>query len=394
MTLEGAACTQIDTTAEAQHMQIGQTGIAQQTVTPLIRAKQDSLGDADIGQGGNQPFEKALSAAILGTGKGLQNSHDCFYPISDVLSPAGKLRQTHSHRSPMTMSEIFYTELEHRALVGLSGEGRVAFLQGLVSADVTRANEATSLYGALLTPQGKFLYDFFLQGADEFLTMEVEREGRQDFRQRLARFRLRSKIALADRDDWRVYAAFGADAAAALGLSPERGATLSFDDGVVMVDPRLASAGIRAWLPSAEKFRALGFTRVEPAQWDLHRIGLGLADGRRDLVAEKTILLEAGFDELQGVDWEKGCFMGQEMTARSKYRGQIKKRLMIVAIDGPAPAPGSLIHRGDQEVGEMRSHAGQLGLAVIRLDCLESGGPLSAGDASLTPIRPDWANFS
>ncbi len=273
-----------------------------------------------------------------------------------------------------------YIPLKHRALIAISGEDRRPFLQGLVSADVEQASERRALYGAYLTPQGKYLYDFFLTEHDGVLLLEVEAPGRDDLIKRLSRFRLRSKVALAPKDDWQVYAIIGA---------PEReaGSVAPWEGGLSIMDPRLAAAGQRVWLPAPPDLPQSDFT-----VWNAHRIALGLADGSRDMVPEKTILLEAGFDELQGVDWQKGCFMGQEVTARSKYRGQIKKRLLPVEIDGPAPEAGAILTIDGKEVGEMRSHQGNMGLAVIRLDSLDHGTIL-AGETRLTPKIPGWVKL-
>jgi len=263
-----------------------------------------------------------------------------------------------------------FIALPHRCLLTISGEDRRSFLQGLVSADAEKASSPQ--YGALLTPQGKYLYDFFLAELDGVLLLEVEAAGREDFIKRLSRFRLRSKVTLAAKDDWQVYAILGDGAVTG---------------GFVFTDPRLIEAGRRAWLPAPPDLPQADFS-----DWDVHRIALGLADGSRDMVPEKTILLEAGFDELHGVDWQKGCFMGQEVTARSKYRGQIKKRLLPVEFDGPPPEAGAILTLDGQEAGEMRSHAGRMGLAVIRLDALERG-PLMAGESQLTPKIPAWVKL-
>ncbi len=139
----------------------------------------------------------------------------------------------------------------------------------------------------------------------------------------------------------------------------EPGAARAFGSGIAFVDPRLAALGARCILPreSARSALAAGRSRAKPSSrrtTDL-RLGLGVPDGSRDLVLEKSILLEAGFDELNGVDWQKGCYIGQELTARTKYRGLIKQRLMPVAIDGPAPAPGTIVTADGRDVGEMRS---------------------------------------
>jgi folate-binding protein YgfZ len=120
-------------------------------------------------------------------------------------------------------------------------------------------------------------------------------------------------------------------------------------------------------------------------------------DGSRDLPVEDALLLENGFDELGGVDWKKGCYVGQEVTARMKYRALVRKRLLPVRIDGPAPASGTRIMLGEAEAGEMRSSAGGLGLALLRLAAVEKaaadGLPLVAGDARLVPHKPGWANY-
>jgi folate-binding protein YgfZ len=112
-------------------------------------------------------------------------------------------------------------------------------------------------------------------------------------------------------------------------------------------------------------------------------------DGSRDLPIEKALLLESGFDELNGVDWKKGCYMGQELTARTKYRGLVKKRLFPVRLDGPLPAPGTLIERDGQEVGEIRSGLGDRALAMLRLDSLKGDG-LTAGGTRILPEVPAW----
>ena len=131
------------------------------------------------------------------------------------------------------------------------------------------------------------------------------------------------------------------------------------------------------------------------AAWDEARIRLGLPDGSRDLMVDKSLLLENGFDELNGVDFQKGCYMGQELTARTKYRGLVRKRLMPVTISGPTPEPGAEIRLGDAEAGEMRSACGAVGLAMIRLDQFKASGGvgLTCGPATLAAAKPSWAVF-
>lgn len=290
--------------------------------------------------------------------------------------------------------------LSHRAILTLTGEDRRSFLQGLVSNDVNKAATDTAIYAAMLTPQGKFLHDMFVMEADDVLLLECEAERREDLRKRLSIYRLRAKVALATEDGLAVYALIGEGAAAAVGLPQQAGAAKLWGGGVVCVDPRLAEAGLRAFLPAAGAAAALataGFAAGTIEDYDRLRIGLGLPDGSRDMAVDKAILLENGFDELHGVDWQKGCYMGQELTARTKYRGLIKKRLLPVEIDGPPPAPGTPIMLGDKEAGEMRSSAGNVGLALLRLEILDTlgeGTGLTAGTAGLRPRRPAWVNLA
>ena len=257
--------------------------------------------------------------------------------------------------------------LPSRAVLATEGEDRVAFLQGLVSNDVTEARPGHAVWAALLTPQGKWLADFFIFCNGEQLLLDCERQQAESIRQRLSRFRLRSKVSLRAIDELAVFAAWGG--------APQV-------DAIAAPDPRLPEAGWR--LLSAVP---LPTTALE-ADWDRHRLVLGLPEGSRDLETEKTVLLEAGFDELHGVSWTKGCYMGQELTARTKYRGLVKRRLVPVGIEGPLPAAGTPVLRDGSEVGTMRSGVGQSGLAVLRLEAMQ--GTLTCGGATLTPRIPTW----
>jgi folate-binding protein YgfZ len=258
-------------------------------------------------------------------------------------------------------------QLPDRGVIELCGEDRTTFLQGLVSNDVAQASSGRAVWAALLTPQGKWLADFFILADGERLLLDCERGQLPMLMQRLSRYRLRSKVALRDAEEFHVYVAWDGPLT---------------EHALAAPDPRLAEAGMR--LLSTEP---LPTTALE-VDWDRHRLALGLPDGSRDLEAEKTVLLEAGFDELNGISWTKGCYMGQELTARTKYRGLVKRRLLPVAIDGPLPPPGTPVLRGGAEVGTMRSGREQTGLAVLRLDAVEGG--LTCDAATLAPRMPSW----
>lgn len=261
--------------------------------------------------------------------------------------------------------------LSHRAVIAVTGEDRVSFLQGLVSQDVALAAPGRTLWSALLTPQGKWLADFFIFVEGERLLLDVEAAQRDDLIRRLARFRLRARAQLAVAPEQVQVAWDGPQPASA--------------NGVIAADPRLAAAGFRLLteVPLPET--------ATPEDWDAHRLSLGLPEGSRDLETEKTVLLEAGFDELGGISWTKGCYMGQELTARTRYRGLLKRRLVPVAIDGSVPPPGTPVMTAEgRDVGTMRSARGDRGLAVLRLEVLDGATPLHAGGAALRPLPPAW----
>jgi len=261
--------------------------------------------------------------------------------------------------------------LPARGAIEVAGDDAVAFLQGLVSNDVTGATPGRAVWAALLTPQGKWLADFFILADGTRLLLDVERAQAPMLIQRLGRFRLRAKVTLRDLSETlHVHAAWGG--------------TPHITAGVIAApDPRLPAAGWRLLSPAP-----LPPTATAEA-WDEHRLALGLPDGSRDLETEKTVLLEAGFDELGGVSWNKGCYMGQELTARTKYRGLVKRRLIPVAIDGPPPPPGTPVLRDGIEVGAMRSSRGRIGLAQLRLDAIGAAS-LTCGEAVLAPRPPAW----
>jgi len=299
------------------------------------------------------------------------------------------------------MTEKRYALLPDRGVLTIAGEDHREFLQGLISNDVNKVDAAHAGYAAFLTPQGKYLHDFFLAQHDDSLLLDGEAERLPDLLRRLKMYRLRAKVDLADvSDGWIVAALYGDGCAEALGLDGET-ASAPLDGGVAYLDPRLAAAGARAVLPrdtAEETLAGAGFTAATSEDYDAHRLSLGLPDGSRDLALEKSILLESGFEELNGVDWDKGCYMGQELTARTKYRGLIKKRLLPVRIDGPAPAPGTPITAGERDAGEMRSSRDGRGLALLRLEFAGlndgDGTGLQAGDATLQAWKPEWLDLA
>ncbi len=253
--------------------------------------------------------------------------------------------------------------LPDRAVLELTGADRVGFLQGLVSNDVALAAPGRLVWSALLTPQGKWLAEFFIGAAADRLLLDVDAALAPMVAQRLARYRLRADVQIAPTP---LHVAAGWD-----GPAP---------DGAAL-DPRLPDAGWRlvaATLPTDTS---------TPEAYELHRLRLGLP-GTADMESEKTTLLEAGYDELHGVSWTKGCYMGQELTARTKYRGLLKRRLVPVRIEGTLPEPGTPVLADGAEVGQMRSGRDDRGLALLRLDALDRA--LTSYGARLHPEPAAW----
>jgi folate-binding protein YgfZ len=294
------------------------------------------------------------------------------------------------------MADASFVLLDDRGILAVGGPDRRAFLQGLISNDVGKVSPARACYSALLTAQGKYLHDFLILEHDEALLLDGERARVADLKRRLSIYRLRAKVTLEEEGDLGVAAVLGKDAVAVFGLPTEPGAARRFAGGTAFVDPRLAALGVRCILPRGIARAALveaGLIEGGFEAYDRLRLSLGVADGSRDLVLEKSILMEAGFDELNGVDWNKGCYVGQELTARTKYRGLVKRRLMPVTISGPLPPAGTIIRAHGHEVGEMRSSRDGRGLALLRIDALDAG-ELTAGAAVITPQRPDWMRLT
>jgi len=255
--------------------------------------------------------------------------------------------------------------LPTRGVIELAGLDRVAFLQGLVSNDVAEAAPGRAVWAALLTPQGKWLADFFIFHRPDALLLECERAQAPMIAEKLMKFRLRSKIGLRDASNGFAVIAGWGDAPMPEGAAP---------------DPRLPEAGWRAVTQCGEYPDA-------SAEYDTHRLALGLPDAA-DMRAEQTVLLEAGFDELHGISWDKGCYMGQELTARTRYRGLVKRRLVPVRVEGALPPAGTPVTRAGVELGEMRTGRDGRGIALLRLVALSA--PLDCAGAVLHPEPPAW----
>jgi folate-binding protein YgfZ len=245
------------------------------------------------------------------------------------------------------MSKPFYIPLPNRGLIHIEGEDRVEFLQGLISQDVEKLGASKILYGCLLTPQGRFLHDFFLHNGDGFILIDCEGGARaEDLYDRLNKYRLRSKVKISVEPFHPVYALFNSD------------------EG--LPDPRHFKMGNRSF-EKPENMEAESFE-----EWDMPRIIIGVPDGSRDMIVERSTLLECNIDKVNGVDFDKGCYMGQELTARMHHRNLGKKHLRSVKFTKVSPpAPFSDIEVDGKVIGNMRSACRNIGLAIIQDTAIE-----------------------
>ncbi len=256
------------------------------------------------------------------------------------------------------------SRLTNRSVIEVGGEERRAFLQGLISNDMNDCMPGQAIYAALLTPQGKFLHDLFIIDSEKYFLIDCESARVEDLIKRLLRYKLRSKITIENKTV--IYDCWALWKDADLSAFVEKTNT---PNSLFYVDPRLPELGLRAIINKFDKLDGVKICDFEA--YDKHRLALGAPDGSRDMIIEKSTLLECNFDFLHGISWTKGCYTGQELTARTHYRGLIKKRLYPVSIKGAVPAPGSTIYRDTAEVGEMRSSSANSGLALLSIEMAE-----------------------
>jgi tRNA-modifying protein YgfZ len=259
--------------------------------------------------------------------------------------------------------------LEDRSVVAVSGPEARSFLQGLITNDVEKLAPAHPLYAALLTPQGKVLFDFLLAEGDGALLIDCARSGRDALIKRLSMYKLRAKVTIEPREQLSVL----------VGLSGRPAAR-----GITFEDPRLPGLGHRSIGAAAEMPQA----EASAATYHAHRLALGVPEGG-DFGSDRIFALDAGLDELHAVDFEKGCYVGQELTARMKHRGTARKRLLVV--DGDADlAQGVELRSGGHSIGEVVSTYGRRGFALVRLDRLDEARDIEAGSVRVTVTKQNW----
>ena len=295
-----------------------------------------------------------------------------------------------------------YTLAKNRGILTIDGKDRYSFLQGLISNDINQVSNEQAIYTSLLAPQGKFLFDFFVFTDENTLYLECEQNRMADLQTTLSRYALRADVTIQPcTEDWQVIHVWGDDALNAFELPAKTGATIPTGNGFVFVDPRLADLGARLILPTSASFTAASIEQVDYNKYDCFRLALGIPDGSLDMIIDKAIPLECNLDNLNAINWDKGCYVGQELTSRTKHRGLVRKRLLPVTFTGgtlPFQAPITL---DDKEVGSMRSSCAGHGLALLRLEPVEellqtqnSAAKLRCEDVILNVTVPTWLQLA
>ncbi|HZV20953.1 MAG TPA: folate-binding protein [Hyphomicrobiales bacterium] len=280
--------------------------------------------------------------------------------------------------------------LPDRFLIEIAGDDRASFLQGLLTNDVEHLTEGSGRFAGLLSPQGKILFDFFVVNLGGRFIIDCPKKLAPDLTKRLNFYKLRAKVAIAEMNTaWRVAAAWGEGAGEAL---KDRAA-------VTYRDPRLGALGYRLFLDPEKGGLTLPATS-EPAasEYEAMRIGLGVPEGGKDYAYGETFPHEACFDLLNGVDFKKGCFVGQEVVSRMQHRGTARTRVLCVLANAPLPEAGGAIAADGFTIGQVGSVWGNRGVALVRLDrareALANGQSLKMGDVAIELKVPSWASYS
>jgi tRNA-modifying protein YgfZ len=283
--------------------------------------------------------------------------------------------------------------LPDRGVVKVAGPDARKFLNGLVTTDLGKVTASRACFAALLTPQGKIIADFIVaEAADGSFLLDCPRVLAPALAERLAFYKLRAKVTVENQSEGFAVVAIWGDAASA-------------HRGVSYPDPRLPELGLRCISPPppADAAAAFGAELVDAAAYEAHRIALGVPAGGLDFAYGDAFPHEADMDQLNGVDFQKGCFIGQEVVSRMEHRGTARSRVVPVALGadalgGGAPATGSAVTADGKQMGVLGSTAGRHGLALLRLDrvdeALAGGASLQAGGVTLELVKPAWARFA
>jgi folate-binding protein YgfZ len=285
------------------------------------------------------------------------------------------------------MGQLKSCELDNRKLLKIGDGEAASFLQGILTCNLDTILPNGAGFGGLLTPQGKILFDFFVVRDGSDFLLDVDAGQIDELVRRLTFYRLRADVSFEIcSDGTKVFACWGNGV-----QLPEAGDNV---EGIVITDPRLDKMGRRIY----SKLAPAGMKSANMEQYDAHRIKLGVPEGGLDYHYGNAFPHEALYDQTGGVDFSKGCYVGQEVVSRMHHRGTARKRIIQISSENTLPEAGSKITISDKNVGEVTSTAGNKGLALLRLDrvgqAIENNLEILAEDIIITPQIQTWASFS
>ena len=280
------------------------------------------------------------------------------------------------------MTDTFFHIFEDRAVVAVGGPDAPTLLGDLVTGDTVGLDHTRAGYAALLTPQGKILFDFLVFRDEDRFLLDAPADSATALVQRLTLYRLRSNVDISPLRDARVVAAWGEHVRDLPGLVP---------------DPRLADLGARGILAPDQEIDPALAAPADAAAYHARRIALGVPQAGADFGYGEVFPHDIAMDQLGGVDFRKGCYVGQEVVSRMQHRGTARRRIVLVASQSPLPEAGTALKDGEKPVGILGSAAGTHGIAIVRLDrageALQAGRAIDAGGAPVTLEIPAWASY-
>jgi folate-binding protein YgfZ len=290
------------------------------------------------------------------------------------------------------MTNLTVAQLESRTVLVLTGKDVWDFLQNLITNDMAQVSNTSGIYAALLTAQGKFLHDFFILKSGDSYLLDCAADRKDDLIRRLTLYKLRADVTITESDQ-SVFSLFGDFSSSAVNTPGKVGSIIDSDGVLYLADPRNLALGVRMY--ASEEFHPATMfptaTLAKEEAYDALRLRLGVPDGARDILPEKNFLLEANFDELNGVSFTKGCYVGQELTARTKHRAKIKKRLFRIEYNGTLHSGDKILQQG-REIADVRSFSNGQGLALVRLESLPVN-PEDLEPKGVKIVQPDYIDL-
>ncbi len=285
------------------------------------------------------------------------------------------------------IKENKYFKFDKNTFIKIDGEDSYKFIQGLITNDIYKLNKE-SIYTCLLSPQGKFLCDFFISSYDKCLLLESDSNNQEFILNKLDIFRLRSKVSLNKYNKFKSIVINEKYLEKLSKISEEI-------DFIYFKDPRKKFPIIKIYADSKnldQILKQLNLTSLSYEEYDNIRLEKSIPDFTIDIEAGKSLLLEIGFDKLDGIDWEKGCYMGQELTARTKYRGNLKKKIFGFLVSGKVKNKNIFFE--NKEIGFLTSYNSNYAIGIVKINetnfCINSKAFMNCDGAKLVPFIPEW----